>query len=315
MASLLGAIPSTTHAAFLKALSDAVFQGNVVGKMLYDKGIKYEGGFEIREPLIIAQTNGGAYSTTDTLVAPDGEEVDSARYQWKQFYASTGLDGLKKAMNSGLAQAIDYWEAKMETMKLTLGDKLAASMLLTSGSGATTDLTLIEEIVGAGTKEVGTLTTTEVPLWAGQVNNAAGALTYLLALDAYMDCSEGNIHPGLIAVSKAGYTDYCRLGQVNQRLVGKDNTIGFENIMFHDAIVVADSHIADSGGDAFTGKRAFYLNFDFLRLSIHTDNNFRLKEVEPDFQDMRLAFLFIYLNLTCNNRRFQGVLHNFTSPA
>ena len=317
MASLLGQIPSTTTAAYLKALSDAVFQGNPVFKKLYQKGIKYDGGQEIREPIIAAQANGGPFSGMETLVAPDNNEVDSARYSWKQFYASVGLDGLSLAQNSGVEAMIDLWGGKLEVMQMTLEEKLATSMWTPSGTGASTDLTLIEEIAGAGSLEVGTLTSTEVGTWAGavQTDHSGASLTYAKVLTGYLACSEGNIRPDLLVGSKGSYAVVEALMTTNQRYIGGDKTFGFENILFHDAMVVWDGHVSEAttGGSTIPKLlRLFYLNTKFLHLSIHKDNAFRVKEVEPNYQDGRLAFLFLYGNLTCNNRRFQGFISDFT---
>lgn len=317
MASLLGQIPSSTTAAYLKALSDAVFQGNPVFKKLWQNGIKYDGGESIREPIIAAQSNGGAFSRMETLVAPDNNEVDAARYDWKQFYASVGLDGLALAQNSGVEKMIDLWGGKLEVMQMTLEEKLGASMWTPSGTGASTDLTLIEEIAGAGALEIGGLTSTEVPTWAGatQTDLAAAPLVYGNVLTAYLAASEGNIRPDLLVGSKGSYAVVEKLMTTNQRYIGGDKTFGFENILFHDSMVVWDSHVSEANTAGSTipqNLRLFFLNTKFLHLSVHKDNAFRVKEVEPDYQDGRLAFLFVYLNLTCNNRRFQGFISDFT---
>ena len=314
MGSLLGQIPSTTQAAFLKKLADDVFLGNPVFKMMVKdtEKLTFDGGENIREPLIIGKSNGGPYSRMETLVAPDSGNIDSARYDWKQFYASEGLDGLALAQNDGIEKQIDIWGAKLESIKMTLADSLAESMFLAGATGSATDLTLIEDIVSAGTVEVGGLTSTEVPTWGGAAQDSPGAaLTYALMLNTYMDASEDMIHPNLIVGSKASYALADAIFQLQQRYLGSDHTFGFENLKFKDSLVVFDSHVVAAGGP-FTGNRFYYLNTDFLKFVVHKDNFFRVKEVEPDYQDGKVAFVFLYGNLTCNNRRFQAVLHNFT---
>lgn len=326
MGSLLGQIPSTTQAAFLKKLADDIFGGNPFFKMMTKGGelVEFDGGENIRCPIITGKSNGGAYSRMETLVAPDSGNIDSARYDWKQFYASEGLDGLALAQNDGVEKQIDIWGAKLESIKITLADILARSFCQVSGAGLSTDMTLIEEIVGAGTKEIGSLTSTEVPTWAGAAQDSSGgALTYGAMLNTYMDASEDMIHPNIILTSKAGYAVVDNLFIQQQRYIGSDSTFGFENLKFKDSIVVFDSHVSDgsttvtpssdnAAGDAYTGLRMFYLNTDFLKFVAHRDNFFRVKEVEPDYQDARVAFVFLYGNIICNNRRFQAVRHNFT---
>ena len=326
MGSLLGQIPSTTQAAFLKKLADDVFGGNPFFKMMTKGGelVEFDGGENIRCPIITGKSNGGPYSRMETLVAPDSGNIDSARFDWKQFYASEGLDGLALAQNDGIEKQIDIWGAKLESIKMTLADALATSYSTVSGSGLSTDLTLLEEIVGAGTKEIGSLTSTEVPTWAGAAQDSTGAaLTYALLLNTYMDASEDMIHPNILLTSKAGYAVVDAIFQQNQRYLGSDEKFGFENLKFKDSLVVFDSHVSDgsgtvtgssdnAAGDAYTGLRILYLNTDFLKFVAHRDNFFRVKEVEPDYQDGKVAFVFLYGNIICNNRRFQAVRHNFT---
>lgn len=322
MASLLGQIPSTTQAAFLKTLSDNVFLGNPVFKRLTKNGSElfYDGGENIREPIITGKSNGGSYSRMETLTAPDSGNIDSARFDWKQFYASEGLDGLALAQNDGVEKQIDIWGAKLESIRMTLSDILGTSMFVPSGSSLSTDLTSIEEICGAGTKEIGTLTSTEVGTWAGQVTDINAALTYKNMLAQYLLQSEDMVHPDLIVGGKVSYGLADTVFQANQRYLGSDDKFGFENLKFKDALVVFDSHCSDGtatapspgAGDAYTGNRFFFLNSQYLHFWVHKKNNFRVKEVEPDYQDGRVAFVFLYGNLSCSNRRFQGVMHHFT---
>ena len=97
----------------------------------------------------------------------------------------------------------------------------------------------------------------------------------------------------------------------NQRYMGTDKRVGFEQFMFNKAAVHFDSHILTTGGN-FTLQRAYILNTNWLRFNIGEGRNFVMEDKTPTNADGYVAEIKLYCQLSCNARRFQASVDNFT---
>lgn len=312
--SLFTQIPSTTKRAYLKRLADGVYAGNPLLWMLtHKKKQEYQGGELIVQPLIASQANGGSFTAWEPLPAADGADVDAARYNWVSYFGSAAISGQDYHRNMGPEQAVNLLGAKMANAELTIKEKMAVDMYLVSGSSNPDGLTSLDEIVETGTTTVGGLTSTDITLWAGQQVDGAGAAVTLAKLEElYMACSEGDEEPDLLVTTKARYGTIWGLVQNNQRYVGSDNRVGFRNIKFNEAAIVADSHVTTLAGGTLSAGRVYAFNTNYLQLAVHKDVEFVMEEKVPTNQWGYLAFIYWMGNLTCNNRRFQGNIDNLT---
>jgi hypothetical protein len=322
MASLFGQIPATTKRWYLKRLSDAFYLGHPLFWMLTQKKKKkFQGGELAVLPLIISGNAGGSFSAWEDLQAPDGNETDAARYPWASYYGSAAISGQDYFRNKGPEKVLDLFGAKMAGAELTLKDSAATDMCLPSGTANAAGLTSIDEIVEAGTVEIGSLTSTQAAQWHGAEVVAGtpglsvgGQPIDLISLEkVYMACTEGDVQPDLGATDKISYAKFWTLLQTNQRYLGGDNKVGFKNLIFNDARVYADSHVTSTTAGSFTGNRFYWLNTDYLFLIVHEDVEFMMEEKQPTNQWAYLAYIYWMGQLACNNRRFQGVVHNYTT--
>lgn len=324
MASLFGQIPATTRRWYLKRLADAFYTGHPLFWMLTQKKKKkFQGGELAVLPLIANSNVGGSFTAWEDLSAPDGNEVDAARYPWASYYGSAAISGQDYFRNKGPEKVLDLFGAKMAGAELTLKDACATDITILGNSGANgAALTNLDDICDVGTVEVGSLTTTQAPKWLGAQATAGtagvsvgGALTLLALEKGYMAATEGDVEPDLGATDKTSYAFFWSLLQANQRYQGSDNKVGFKNLIFNDARVYADSHIV--GGTTvsgnLTGNRFYWLNTDYLFLIVHEDVEFMMEEKQPTNQWAYLAYIYWMGQLACNNRRFQCAVYNFTN--
>lgn len=322
MASLFGQVPSSTRRWYFKRLADGFYAGHPLFWMLtQNKKKSWQGGEFAVAPLIANGNAGGSFSAWEDLAAPDGNEIDAARYNWASYYGSAAIAGQDYFRNKGPERVLDLFGAKIAGAELTLKDSCATDMALVSGSGNPSGLTALDDIVEAGSVEVGTLTSTQASGWHGAFSTgttvgqaaASGGTMDLAGLEtAYMGASEGDEVPDLGATTKPGYAKLWALLQANQRYLGSDNKVGFKNLIFNDARVYADTHIAATGTTTtFQGPRFYWLNTNYLFLAVHQDVEFMLEEKQPTNQWAYLAYIYWMGQLICNNRRFQACYYNF----
>lgn len=314
--SLFTQIPSTTKRAYLKRVADGVYAGNPVLWMLTQrKKQQYQGGELIVQPLIAAQTNGGSFTAWEGLTAADGNDVDAARYNWVSYYGAAAISGQDYHRNMGPEQAVNLLGAKMANAELTIKETMAVDMYALSNATNPDGLTSIDAICETGATEIGGLTSTDITKWAGQnVDGGAGTLSLLMLEQLYMACTEGDEEPDMGVCAKESYSRLWSLLVANQRYLGADKTVGFKNnLIFNNAAITADSHVNTGTGNTYTTARFYLLNTNYLQLACHKDVEFIMEEKVPTSQWGYLAYIYWMGNLTCNNRRFQGAIDNFTN--
>lgn len=314
----LAQIIATTHRTFLPEVADNFFTGiPLLESLMSDGKVKKtaSGGRHITTPILAAAPTGGPYQGLDPFAATDAEETTAAEYNWMAYRAMPVISGLDDFKNSGPEGVINLWGTKMRAAGMKIKEDVATAMF---ADPTTADITLnvtpLEQIVDDGnTYTVGGLSSDDVALWQGIVNTGSGgALTLKMVEDAQLDCTEGQFGPTDIVFSKAGYTMLWSLLQLNQRYLGADKNVGFQNIMLDNrAKAYWDSHILVTGG-GYTGQRALFLTRDFLQFYTGAGATFAIEDKTPTNADGYIAQIKLYCQLTCNARRFQGVLHNFT---
>ena len=80
---------------------------------------------------------------------------------------------------------------------------------------------------------------------------------------------------------------------------------------FGAAVVFYDSHILTSGG-IYTNQRAFAVNTDHYRFTCGEGMEFVTMDNPMPDQFGYSKRIYLAGNFTCNGRRYQGALHNFT---
>lgn len=312
----VGQILASTHRDFLNEVADNVLTGiPLLESVIQQNEVTYKGGRQIVEPILKALPSGGPYIGLQTFVATDNDELDAAVYEWMSYRAFPAISGMDAFKNSGAAEVISIWGTKMQAAGMKIREDLALALFADpTTADITLNITPIEQIIDDGnTYTVGGLTSDDVALWQGQaaVDGSAGALTLKMVETGCLNASSGYQRPTEIVFSKAGYNMFWSLVQTNQRFRGKDNQVGFENFVFDTSRVYWDEHILTSGGN-YTNQRCYILNANWLRFNIGEGVNFVMEDKTPTNADGYVAMIKLYTQFTCNARRFQASVHNFT---
>jgi hypothetical protein len=98
-------------------------------------------------------------------------------------------------------------------------------------------------------------------------------------------------------------------------------SLGYESVRFKGADVIWDEMVPDiETGVAYDSASwvygtMFFLNTDFIELVIDSATDFITTPfVRPENQDARVAQILAMMNLTCSNRRKQGIIYGMTVP-
>jgi len=310
-------IVAATERVWLKTLEDSFFLGQPILEYYFKHGkINHASGRKIVEPIIQARTNGQFYKGITAMAPQDNNEVGAAEYDWVFSEEYALIAGDEMWMNEGDAGKIKLWDSKVKIAGASLAERWGAALHADGNvlTGADTRLvpTPFEAMADDGnTFNVGGMTSDDVALWQGQRTPGGGAaLTIKMVEVGYLAASEGRFHPDALEFSKAGYAMFFSLIQTAQRYVGADKKVGFQNLLFNDATVFADSNILTTGGN-FTNQRLFYHNTDKCRLTCAEGMEFVTEEKQIDAHAYCQVIRFAG-NFTTNGRRYIGVLDNFT---
>lgn len=322
---------STTLFAVRDQLYDNIFKTNAFWNWLHAKGRKrvINGGERIQVALQYG-TNSTvkSYSGYELLDTTPQDNVTSCFYNWKQIAGSVAISRKEERQNSGEAQILDLFRQKVTELELTMAETLASQVLAskpTSGLEANignngldlTPLSLIATQDGAAT--LGGIATSSNSWWANQYLDMSGSSydTQTERRDAYRtvynNCTKGpGGGPDLALASQDAYEDYEAGLDVNARYTVEGLAdMGFDNLKLKGATIFWDEQVSQGtdigGGDANAGA-IYFLNSKFLELAVDAQTDLITSPfVRPENQDARVAQVLFMGELTCSNRRKQGV--------
>lgn len=309
---------SSTHRAARKRLVDNFFTGTpLLERMRVNDQVRTlspANGRQIVLPVIINEAQGGYYNGLDNFGAADAEEVSAAIYEWRAARKVPAIDGLQDWQNTGAAQIVPLWASKLKIAGMGINEAVTSAMYA-DPTTADTSLSIIpleQFLDDSATYSPGQINSADVPRWIGQTTVAGGGVALSMAMveTAYLNASEGSVQPTDIVLSKAGYGRFFGLTVANQRYLGKDERVGFENLKFNRAVVHFDSHILTTGG-AFTLERAYILNLDHLYLVMGEGADFVIEEKNPVTADGYAAQVKLYHALVCDARWTLATIDNF----
>ena len=340
--SSFDALLSTTLKNYTPRIEDNIFSNLTLLYWLKEAGHieKVSGGEQIVEPLMYA-ANGttGSYGGYDNIPTTPQEGITSAVYDWKQYAVSIAISGIEEAKNRGESQVISLLKAKIDQAEMSLQDAMN-TMLYGDGTGnSSKDWLGLKNFVGligdaadsyanATNNTVGGITTnTTDNAWWRNRSVSAGTdqtapfdstedKTLLGSMSRiYNLCTKGKIKPEFVLTSQAVWERYESALQPQLRYQStKSADAGFENLLYKSAPVMWDEDIAGNSTlnatNTASGNVAYFLNSKFLKLKVHSDVWMKATPMEkPHGQDARYSQILSYGNLTCNNRRFQGLLY------
>lgn len=309
---------TTTFRKHRKDIADNVSGNNALYQRLAGKGnVKTEdGGLTIVTPLEYAlNTTYQRYSGFDTLNIAASDILTAAEFAWRQVAVNVVASGQELRINSGDARLIDLAKTRIKNAIKTF--KINFGMDLYGDGTLANQISGLQALVSdAGTGTVGGIDSSAWPFWLSIVQSAAAplqggsAITISsstmdsLMLPLWMELAKGDEQPDLIVTSNDLYMYYEQSLTAIRRYTNTDNPSGgFLSLKYKKADVVYD------GGAGIPNTHMYFLNTDYMKLVAHKDANLDvLDEMRPINQDAVVIPVLWMGNMTCSNRRFQGVL-------
>lgn len=314
-------LASTTFRKHRKSIVDNISNTNALYARLTAKGkLRIEtGGLSIVAPLEYAE-NGTyqRYSGYDTLNIQASDVISAAEFAWRQIAINVVASGLELRTNAGDTQIINLVKARIKNAIRSFKNNFSSDLY--SDGALSNQITGLQAMVAdnqVGT--IGGIDASTFTFWKNALQSAAapiqggGAITPSatagimdsLMLPLWLALTFGDDKPDLI-VADTNYFTYYENSQVGyRRYTSNDKTAdsGFTSLKYKTADVVYD------GGSGIPDNHMYFLNTDYLELVAHRDANITvMDEMKPYNQDAAVVPVLWMGNLTCSNRRNQGVL-------
>ena len=291
-------------------------------------GIEYEnGGIKIQRPLSVVD------HSTITQLATGYEPVSlavsdvlkPAVYDWSDFVAPIVITTKEELENSGEKAIVKILEARMKNVMSMLRRELNKQILagtstvlsnMSSLNGFTLTTGFLEEgapdaanqtnIVGGLQKSV-----LNVPGWFNSSIATTGDIVADLT-SLYQDCNQfspfGDVNA--IIVNPATFAAYKAALFTNERFMSGDKLdAGRLQLAFHAAVMEQDNEMPTNGGVLADTYSAYMLNFEGIKMCIHSDADFALSPMEHiSGTTARAAQLYFKGQLIADHLRGSGVL-------
>ena len=275
------------------------------------------------------------YSIVDTTPQ---DNLTSAYYLWKEISGSITISHKELRQNSGKHKVINLLQAKIDEFILSFQEKLTQQLLViaTSSPAANLDpLPLFIMKTPSGSNTVGGIAQGTYAWWRNQVK-ASTATTWAGLLkemtNLYNSCSKGagagkRDFPDMILCDQeyhetveAAYRDKTRIYDT------KAADLGFGGLKFKGATLLWDEYVPDMGTgstsvttetvDTYsrTYLTGFFINSKYMELVVDKEGDLDIGPfIQPENQKAKTAIGYFMGNLTCGNRRKQGLHHTVIS--
>lgn len=270
-----------------------------------------EGGRQFIETLFTAvNSTFKGYNDRETIDTTEGNPIKEAQYDQKIIAGSINISKLQEAQNMPAYQIHDLLEVKMEEAEYSMEEILGDSVL----SDGTTDTKIpggLQLLIGLTAGTVGTISEAANSFWAPQ-RDTTGVTAWntsnegLTALDAiYEACSRSQEKPDLIVTTttvKSLINIMTVLtGTINVNMGAERGEIGFDNVFFRKARVIADDNVPT--------QRLYLVNTRHLRFAVLRKGEFKTTKMKEPIDGLySVAQMYVFCNLTCSARRLQGVM-------
>lgn len=304
-----------------KKLADNVTNNNALLSRLTAKGNKktLSGGRSIVAELEYAENSVyQRYSGFDILNPQPSDVFTAAEYSWRNVTVPVQSSGDELRQNSGKEAMINLAQSRIKNAIRTMKNNLSTDFY-SDGSAANQINGLQAIVADAGAGTVGGINSSTFTFWKNAVQSAAAPLNSAAAitlsdstmhefmLPLYLELTRGGDKTDLIVMNNAYYTFFWEGLTNNQRYAQTDKAVaGFESLKFMNADVVFDGGV--SHGSMGTTDRAYFLNTDFLKWEVHKDADMEaMPEIRSSNQDAVIVHILTSGNLTCSNRKLQGI--------
>lgn len=289
-----------------------------------------------------------SYSDYDTIDTSPQDSTTRAWVPWSQYAGSVSLSGIRKFKNMGKEKIADLLKSEIKACTSGWAERL--NLDLWQADGNTPLLSASHPFTGNGGKnvisvplwiqnynaaaaddyDIANIDQSAETWWKNQDHTPA-ADTFL-GLNQSMrhlsnECSQGpGGTPDLIIADQVSYEIYETGMDDKMRYSMADvkarASVGFEHVYFKGAKMFWDGYVPDayttatpSGtivtGSALAEGSMYFINTDTMCLYVGKDHDFAPRGFQsPVDQDASTSLYLAYLQLVCDNRRKNGVLHS-----
>jgi hypothetical protein len=293
-----------------KTLTDNVYSATPVLKRLTDKAKKLDGGMKIQVPVISSTTGaGGSFSDLDLLTVTRTDNMSAAVFDWKQYYEPVRISQYDIALTSGDAGKLDLVASKIKIAESNFAENLSVGIFSDGTANSAKVITGLAAML-SGSTTYGGIAPADMSTWAAKVLANSGtnrALTLSLIQQLDGQCSDGKDAPSLFIAQQNVYDEAYALFTAFQRIESEEmGKLGFKSLMLNGKPLVVDSHA--------TANAIIAMNEDYVKLYIHSAHNMRKEHHSAlETSDSMLTKVFWMGNLTCSQRRRQGILKDIAT--
>jgi hypothetical protein len=309
-------ILSTTLHKYQPSFADNVTNRNALLSRIRDNGnmrVINKGGATIQRQLAYAENaTFQYYSGYETLNVSASDTLTSSSWDWKQASVYITISGLEKAINGGASQIIDLVSSRTKVAMMTMANSISSGLYSDGTGSGGKQIGGLQLIVAddPSTGTVGGIDGGAHSVWRNVTFDAStdgGTAATSSNIISYMNTLFNNIslngdEPDLIIADSNYYALYQQALQSIQRItVSTVGSAGFRSLDYQGVPVVLDNNVP--------ANHMYFLNTKNLYFDVHADRNFSAGEMmRPVNQDAFVMPILFMGNLTCDNRRNQGVL-------
>ena len=252
------------------------------------------------------------YSDWDLLNIAASDVISAAEYQWKQIALNVVASGREMRINSGDSAIINLAKAKIKNAIRTFNNNFSSDLY--SAGSLTNQINGLQAIIAdTNTNTVGGIDANTWTFWRNSVYDAsvnsvtpsATTIENGLMLPLWLTLDRGpDDQPDLIVADNTYYS-YYETSQVSLKRYSDKSSAdgGFVTLKYKNADVIFD------GNSGIPSAHMYFINTNYLELVVHQDADMTVMEdMRPVNQDGSVTPILWMGNLTCSNRRQQGVI-------
>jgi hypothetical protein len=307
---------TTTLRKHRKEIKDNISNRNALLKRIMKKGniIREDGGLTIATPLDYAENSTyQRYSDFDILNISASDVLSAAEYQWRQIAINVVASGRELRINSGDSKIINLAKSKIKNAMRTFKNNFSSDLY--SAGTTTNQINGIQALIAdTNTNTVGGISGSTWTFWRNNVYDAsvnsvttsATTIENSLMLPLWLLLDRGDDdQPDLIVMDTAYYT-FFEASQVSLKRYASSESAdgGFKGLKYKGADV-----LYDTSATGIPASHAYFINTEYIKLVVHQDADLEVMEdMRPINQDGSVTPILWMGNLTCSNRKMQGVI-------
>lgn len=251
-------------------------------------------------------------SDWDILNIAQSDVITAAEYQWRQVAINVVASGRELRINSGDSRIVKLATQRIKNAIRTFNNNFSTDVY--SAGSLTNQVNGLQAIIAdTNTNTVGGIDASVWSFWQNTVYDAsdnsvtpsATTIENGLMLPLWLSVDRGpDDQPDLIVASN-NYYGFFESSQVSLKRyndVSKGNA-GFVTLKYKNADVLFD------GGSGIPTSHMYFINTAYLSLVVHRDADLEVMEdLHPVNQDGAVTPILWMGNLTCSNRKQQGVI-------